>query len=139
MPFALLLASVLLYLWVSSKSLDSIEGRLLNATVIRESVLRHLQLVAISTLIVISLAVPLGVLLTRAFARSLVPVIIGLAHIGQMVPSLGVLVLLALLFGIGVRYAIIALVLYALLPVLRNHGWPPAGRRPSSKPAGGWA
>ena len=120
MPVALVLASVALYLWVHGKTLDSIEGRLLNATVIRQSVLRHLQMVAISTAIVIAIAVPLGILLTRSSARPLVPIVIGLANIGQMVPSLGVLVILALLFGIGVKYAVIALVLYALLPVLRN-------------------
>ncbi len=120
MPVALLIASVLLYLWVHGQRLDSIEGRVLNATVIWQSVIRHLELVVVSTVIVIAIAVPTGVLLTRPFARLLVPVIVGVANIGQTVPSLGVLVILALLFGIGFKYAIVALALYAFLPVLRN-------------------
>ena len=120
MPAFLLLACVLLYVWVRSHSLDSIEQRVLNAGVIRDSVIRHLELVALSTVIVILLAVPLGVLLTRPAARPLVPLVVGLANIGQTVPSLGVIVLLALLFDIGFRYAVIALAIYAFLPVLRN-------------------
>lgn len=120
MPVALAIAGVLLYLWVHNQTLDSIEARVLNATVIRQSVIRHVQLVVVSTVIVIAVAVPMGVLLTRPFARLLVPVVVGLANIGQTVPSLGVLVILALLFGIGFKYAIIALALYAFLPVLRN-------------------
>jgi len=120
MPVALLIASVLLYLWVHGQRLDSIEGRVLNATVVWQSVIRHLELVVVSTVIVIAVAVPTGVLLTRPFARLLVPVIVGVANIGQTVPSLGVLVILALLFGIGFKYAIVALALYAFLPVLRN-------------------
>ncbi len=120
MPVALLIASVLLYIWVHGQRLDSIEGRVLNATVVWQSVIRHLELVVVSTVIVIAVAVPTGVLLTRPFARLLVPVIVGVANIGQTVPSLGVLVILALLFGIGFKYAIVALALYAFLPVLRN-------------------
>jgi osmoprotectant transport system permease protein len=120
MPAMLAVACLLLYLWVSSKELDSIEQRLLNADVVVSSVVRHLQLVGVSTVLVILLAVPLGVLLTRPFARPFVPPIIGAANMGQSVPSLGVIALLALLFGIGFRYAVIALIAYAFLPVLRN-------------------
>lgn len=120
MPLALVLASLLLYVWVHGHTLDSIEGRLLNATLIRESVLRHLQLVIVSTAIVVAMAVPLGVLLTRPFARPLVPVVVGFANVGQTIPSLGVLVLLAILVGVGFWPVIVALTLYAFLPVLRN-------------------
>lgn len=120
MPIALLVASVLLYLWVRSKTLDSIERRSLNGTVVRTALVRHLELVAVSTLIVVVIAIPLGVLLTRPFARYLVPFVVGLANAGQTVPSLGVIVLLAVYFGIGFKYAVIALALYAFLPVLRN-------------------
>ena len=48
------------------------------------------------------------------------PFIVGAANFGQAVPSLGVLVVLAMLWGIGFKYAVVALVLYAFLPVLRN-------------------
>jgi osmoprotectant transport system permease protein len=120
MPAALVVTSVLLYLWVTSKELDSIEARVLDAEVIRAAVVQHLKLVAVSTAIVIGAAVPLGILATRPIARPLVPVIVGLGNVGQALPSLGVIVLLAIVWGVGFRYAVVALVLYAFLPVLRN-------------------
>jgi osmoprotectant transport system permease protein len=40
--------------------------------------------------------------------------------VGQATPAIGVIILLALIIGIGWQTAIIALVLYGMLPVLRN-------------------
>lgn len=45
---------------------------------------------------------------------------LALANAGQAIPSIGLLVLLAILFGVGFTMALVALVAYALLPVLRN-------------------
>ena len=120
MPLALVAVSVALHQWVSSRRLDSIESRVLNREVIEAAVTQHLKLVAVSTAVVMALAIPLGVLLTRPAARLAVPAVVGAANIGQTVPSFGVLVILALLWGVGFKYAVIALVLYAFLPVLRN-------------------
>jgi osmoprotectant transport system substrate-binding protein/osmoprotectant transport system permease protein len=90
--------------------------------------LEHLFLVVVSTGIAILIGVPLGILLTRK--PSLSKPILGVANIMQTVPSLalfGFLIPLNLyLFhvkivgGIGARTAIVALVLYALLPIIRN-------------------
>lgn len=120
MPLFCVLALALLYLYVTSRELDSIEARRLTAEFITESTLRHLYLVGVSTVIVIALAVPLGIALTRPSARRVAPTLMAVASTGQAVPSIGVIVVLALAFGFGVRYAIIALVVYAFLPVLRN-------------------
>lgn len=120
MPCALLVVALLLFWWVQQQTLDSIETRVLNREVVESALREHVKLVAVSTGIVIVAAVPLGVFLTRPFARWVVPFVVGLANIGQALPSLGVLVVLALLWGIGFKYAVIALVLYAFLPVLRN-------------------
>jgi len=76
--------------------------------------------VAASTLAVIVVAVPLGILLTRPGLRRLSGPVLALANVGQAVPSIGVLVLLAVTVGIGFQKALIALLLYSLLPVLRN-------------------
>ena len=81
----------------------------------------HLLLVVISTSIAVAIGVPLGILLTRR--PSLRAPVLGLANVMQTVPSLalfGFLIPLPLLGGIGARTAIVALVLYALLPVIRN-------------------
>ncbi len=88
----------------------------------------HLFLVAVSTGIAILIGVPLGILLTRKPGLS--KPVLGFANIMQTVPSLalfGFLIPLNIyLFhvkivgGIGARTAIVALVLYALLPIIRN-------------------
>lgn len=83
--------------------------------------LEHLFLVSISMAIAAVLAIPAGIVLTR---RSfLQPWVLGFANIMQTVPSLalfGFLIPLPFLGGIGKHTAIIALVVYALLPILRN-------------------
>lgn len=120
MPLFLALVLAVLYLYVSGQELDSIEARRLTTEFIYASTVRHLYLVGVSTIIVIALAVPLGIVLTRPFARRVSPTIVAIASTSQAIPSIGVIVVLALAAGFGVRYAIIALVLYAFLPVLRN-------------------
>ena len=81
MPVMLGLACVLLYVWVQGQELDSIERRLVNADVIRQSLVEHIQLAVVSTIFVILIAVPLGILLTRGFAKWASPVEIGRAHV----------------------------------------------------------
>ncbi|MGQ0840018.1 ABC transporter permease [Actinokineospora sp.] len=100
--------------------LDSIEARLLATDEILARALEHVRLVAMSTVAVIVIAVPLGVLLSRPWMRLLRGPVLAVANAGQAIPSIGILVLLAILFGVGLWMATIALVLYALLPVLRN-------------------
>ena len=81
----------------------------------------HIVLVAIVLAVAIAIGVPSGVLLTRhAAARKW---LLGFASVMQTVPSLalfGFLIPIPFIGGIGPRTAIIALVLYALLPILRN-------------------
>src|SRR5258708_4661100 len=81
----------------------------------------HLQIVAISIAIAVSIGVPTGILLTRRPGLS--KPIIGFANIVQTIPSLaifGFLIPMRFIGGIGARPAIIALVLYSLLPIIRN-------------------
>ena len=115
---ALLVVAALAYL--AGAELDSIEARLLEPSRLLSATLRHLQLVAVSTVLVVLLAVPLGILATRPSARRLSPAIVGLGNVAQGVPSLGVLVLIAIYYGIGFGPAIVALLMYAFLPILRN-------------------
>ena len=82
---------------------------------------QHLLLVVISMVIAIAVSLPLGiVIVSRPRLRVLA---LGLANIFQTIPSLalfGFLIPLPILGGIGARTAIVALVLYAVLPILRN-------------------
>lgn len=119
-PLLVGLALLALYLYMSGLTLDSIEQRNLNPAVIRRQIETHLYLVGVSTVIVLALMLPLGIALTRPFARRFVTPIIGLANVAQATPSLGVMVLVGLVIGFGTRPAIIALVAYSALPILRN-------------------
>lgn len=81
----------------------------------------HLLLVLVSTSIAVAIGVPLGILLTRRPAWR--GPVLGLANVFQTIPSLalfGFLIPLPFLGGIGARTAIVALVVYALLPIVRN-------------------
>lgn len=80
----------------------------------------HLQIAAWSTLIVIVVAIPLGILLTRPALRRVSPVILTVANSGQALPAYGLLIIFLTFMGQGKVTAIWALALFALLPVLRN-------------------
>ena len=81
----------------------------------------HLTLVIIAMAIAIAIAVPLGMLIVHR--PTLRNIALALASIFQTIPSLalfGFLIPIPFIGGIGRRTAIVALVLYALLPILRN-------------------
>jgi osmoprotectant transport system permease protein len=81
----------------------------------------HMTLVLIAMVIAILIAVPLGmVIVQRPTLRNIA---LGIASVFQTIPSLalfGFLIPIPFIGGIGPRTAIVALVLYALLPILRN-------------------
>lgn len=98
---------------------------------------QHLYLVAIATSAAIVLGVPLGIMLTRRAGWR--PAVLGLANVLQTIPSLalfGFLIPLPLIGGIGARTAIVALVVYALLPIVRNTYEGIAGVDPAVREAG---
>jgi len=82
--------------------------------------LQHVGLVALSVGIAVVVGVPLGVLVTRK--KGLQGPVLGFANVLQTIPSLALFgFLLAVpLIGLGARNAIIALVAYSLLPIIRN-------------------
>jgi osmoprotectant transport system permease protein len=82
---------------------------------------QHLALVAVSTVLASAAGIPLGIALTRR--PKLARPVLGIAGVVQTIPSLalfGFLLPLPLIGGIGARTAIVALLVYAMLPVLRN-------------------
>jgi len=79
---------------------------------------RHLVLVAVSLGAAIALAVPLGLALTRVPAQA--EAVIRAVGIVQTLPGIALIAFMIPLFGIGVKPALVALVLYSLYPILRN-------------------
>ena len=81
----------------------------------------HMILVLLAVAFALAIGVPAGILITRRAA--LRPWTLGFASVMQTIPSLalfGFLIPIHYIGGIGKRTAIVALVLYALLPILRN-------------------
>lgn len=86
-----------------------------------EHLREHVWLVFVSALIAVLIGIPTGILLTRK--QSLRTPVLGIANVMQTIPSLalfGFLIPLPFIGGIGARTAIVALVLYSLLPIIRN-------------------
>ncbi|MBD2147244.1 glycine betaine ABC transporter substrate-binding protein [Sphaerospermopsis sp. FACHB-1194] len=97
----------------------------------------HLILVAIAMIVAISIGIPLGIFITRK--PKLAPPILGLANAIQTIPSLaifGFLISVPFLGGIGKNPAVVALTLYALLPIIRNTYIGINGIDPAIKEAG---
>lgn len=86
----------------------------------------HIYLTFLAMVIAITIALPLGVYLTRSRWPKLASAILGAAGVIQTVPSLALVAFIVLIFAvmalptIGALPALVALVLYALLPILRN-------------------
>lgn len=88
----------------------------------------HLIMVFWAVLIAVLIGMPLGILVTRPGFNWLSPLAIGVANVGQSMPSLAIIAIIAVLpislwvinFGFNVQTAVIALIIYGFLPILRN-------------------
>ncbi|WP_051427254.1 ABC transporter permease [Arthrobacter sp. H20] len=116
----ILAALAALIVWALTADLSQVELNTLNPDTLLGYTLEHLALTAVSAVIVLLIAIPLGILLTRGPFRRLTGPVLAVVNIGQAAPAIGLIVLLASWQGFGFNAAITALVLYALLPVLRN-------------------
>jgi osmoprotectant transport system permease protein len=88
---------------------------------ILSATLEHVELVAIAMLFAISIGVPLGMFIVQRPAPRAIA--LGIAGVFQTIPSLalfGFLIPIPFIGGIGQRTAVVALTVYALLPILRN-------------------
>lgn len=78
----------------------------------------HLLLTGVSASIAIMLGVPLGILITKN--KTIRGTVLAISGIIQTIPSLAMLAFLLPFLGIGFKPAIVALSLYAFLPIIRN-------------------
>jgi len=81
---------------------------------------QHIQMVVISSVIAVSLGLPIGVLVTRGFMRRYQEISLNILGICQAVPSLAIIAIAMGFMGIGRETAIFGLVIYSLLPIIRN-------------------
>ena len=89
-----------------------------NSDKLVQQTLQHIGLTFISLFIAVLIGLPLGIFITRRkqFSGS----VLGVASILQTIPSIALLGFMIPLLGIGAKPAITALLLYALLPIIRN-------------------
>jgi osmoprotectant transport system permease protein len=104
---------------VGSPIRQAIEHNLLRSDELTTKLVQHLKLVGISIAITVVIGLPLAVALFKS-GRVTRVLTLALASLGQAVPSIALLTLVSTYIGLGVGPAVIALVAYALLPVLRN-------------------
>ena len=104
---------------VFSRPLDSIERRALEPANVLSQIGEHLLLTLYSTVLVLVIALPLGLLLSRPRFGALRKAVTTIGGFAQALPSFGVVLLLGF-WEFGVRSAVIGFTLAALLPVLRN-------------------
>jgi osmoprotectant transport system permease protein len=113
------LIGVVLYLNVERQSLDSIEANVLNFDSLWRATTEHIRLSFTIAFLVVLIAVPLGVLVTRQRTQRLAPAVLTFGNVGQAAPSLGLLALFGLFF-VGFWAVTLILTAYAVLSVLRN-------------------
>ena len=120
-PLVVVVGVAATLLWAFTRDLDDIEKNNINADSLLTDTWDHLKLSFVVIVLVVVIAVPLGVVLTRSWARFAAPFFLAIATIGQAAPAIGVLVLFFLWSGWeGLWAAALPIALYSLLPVLRN-------------------
>lgn len=95
-----------------------IKFMIINYSRITNRSMEHIFIATTSLFIAMFIAIPLGIILTRheRFAK----LVLGIGNIIMTIPSLALLAFMLPILGIGNKPAIAALVLYALMPILRN-------------------
>ena len=81
---------------------------------------QHLELVFTSSIYIISAGLFLGVMVTRENFREFLPLVNNVVNSGQTVPTLAIVAIMAPIIGLGFMPAVVALIAYGLLPVVRN-------------------
>lgn len=95
-----------------------IEQLMIKKSEILSLLLEHIQLTVIAVLISVVIGVPLGIIITRN--KKLANGVIGFANLTQAIPSLAILGFLIPFIGIGSGPAITMVVLYSMLPIIKN-------------------
>jgi len=118
-PILVVLALGALYVYLQVVPGRETDAIVLNWPYVTARVVQHVEISGISFGIAAVVGVPLGILLAQV-GRALSWPVFAVANLGQAVPSVGILALGFSYIGLGIQGAIIAITIYALLPILRN-------------------
>lgn len=126
-PIALaLLITMVVVVWTYS-DFDRTTADLLSSTKLIRQARQHVGTTLWSTIIVVGVAIPAGILITRSQFKRLGTPILALANSGQAIPAYGLIVLFFTWLGQGTKLwiggtttAVVALATFGFLPILRN-------------------
>lgn len=119
-PLVIAAFMVGIVIWLLNADLSKTEQVTLAPGNLWDLTWQHLELTVVSAVVVLAVAIPLGILLTRRPFRKLNTPVLAVANMGQAAPPVGIVVLLAFWLGFGFKATVLALIFYAVLPVLRN-------------------
>ncbi|MGC4933833.1 ABC transporter permease [Gordonia sp. DT30] len=119
-PVVFLVIGIGYFSWYATTTFTDTEQTSLAWPTLQTTILDHIKLALTAAVIVIVIAIPLGIVLTRPSMRWLNPIAVNIANIGQAAPAVGLLVLFTFWLGTGFKTAVIGLVVYAVLPILQN-------------------
>lgn len=104
----------ILYKLVSSKSTEG------SRTLLRVYFIQHIWMVLLSSIIAVTLGSLLGVFVTTTYGSEFKELLLKTVSLGQAFPSPALLALAVPILGYGIKGALIALVVYALMPIIYN-------------------
>ncbi|WP_068270745.1 ABC transporter permease [Aldersonia kunmingensis] len=119
-PIIFLVIGIGYAIWYVNTTLTPTEEASLGWANLQTTILDHIKLAAVAAVIVIVIAIPLGIALTRPALQRYEPIAVNIANVGQAAPAVGLLVLFTFWLGTGFRTAVVGLVVYAVLPILQN-------------------
>lgn len=121
-PVVVILVAAGVLIWAFGiHTITETESATLNAATIISETLQHIKITLVVTILVLAVAIPLGILLTRPATKVLAPIFIAIANIGASAPAIGLLVLWYLITqNTGFWTGVLPIAFYSLLPVLRN-------------------
>jgi len=118
-PVVVALGLLAVYIYLANTPARLGDDQILTQRFLGARLRQHVELAAVSFVLAVVIALPLGIVLAQAGRLWRLP-IFAVANLGQAVPSIALLAIVFTFVGLGFKTAVAALVLYALLPILRN-------------------
>lgn len=119
-PALFLILTVLLVVVWNYSEFDQTTTNILEPSKLLRQLNQQLYVAFWSTVLVVAVAVPIGILVTREGVPKIKNTLVSILGLGQALPAYGLIVLFFVWLGQGATTVIIALATFALLPVLRN-------------------
>ena len=106
--------------YLSQAPLDAIERDLVTNARIWEYTQEHIVITAVIVVLVLAVAVPLGVLITRRRTAWIAPFVLAFGNVGQAAPIVGLIAIVGIVVGVGFWPVVLIVAAFSMLPVLRN-------------------